>query len=273
MAAGGPAQAGRPLRGDEPPAPVTAYGRSKLAGEEAVRSSSLPWSILRPPMVYGPRDAEVLKVFRLARFGIVPVFGDGTQELSAVYAPDLAEALVAAATSPRTVGRTYSVCHPEIFTSRAFVQAVGRAVNPGRQEPVRVVPLPRWLAVGALTLTGTVARLARQATILTTDKANEFFQPAWTGDPERAYRRIPIGGPRTRSPPDSSSPPLGTGSRDGSEARRAPAARLRRVHHRHRAHPPLAAARDHLGARRERPGGGPGVPRDPARPGASSARP
>jgi nucleoside-diphosphate-sugar epimerase len=183
MAAGGPAQAGRPLRGDEPPAPVTVYGRSKLAGEEAVRASSLPWSILRPPMVYGPRDTEVLKVFRLARLGIVPVFGEGTQELSAVYAPDLAEALIAVSTSPRTVGRTYPVCHPEIFTSRAFVQAVGRAVNPGRQEPVRVVPLPRWLAVGALTLTGTVARLARQATILTTDKANEFFQPAWTGDP------------------------------------------------------------------------------------------
>lgn len=183
LAAAGPAPAGQPLRGDAPAHPVTDYGRSKLAGEEVVRSSSLSWSILRPPMVYGPRDTEVLKVFRLARLGIVPVFGDGTQELSAVYAPDLAEALIAVAASTRSVGRTYSACHPEVFTSRDFVQAVGRAVSPARRSPVRVVPLPRWLAVGVLGLTGAVARLAHQATILTADKANEFFQAAWTGDP------------------------------------------------------------------------------------------
>ena len=80
----GPAQRGVPLAGDEPPAPVTAYGRSKLAGEEAVRAGALPWTILRPPMVYGPRDTEVLKVFKLARLGIAAGLRRRTQELSAV---------------------------------------------------------------------------------------------------------------------------------------------------------------------------------------------
>ena len=55
MAAAGPSAPGRPLTGQEPPQPVTHYGRSKLAGEEEVRRSSLPWTILRPPMVYGGR--------------------------------------------------------------------------------------------------------------------------------------------------------------------------------------------------------------------------
>jgi nucleoside-diphosphate-sugar epimerase len=182
MAAGGPAQRGQPLTGNEPARPVTAYGRSKLEGESVVRESTLPWTILRPPMVYGPRDTEVLKVFRLSRTGIVPVFGDGTQELSAVYGPDLAEALIASATADAAIGRTYYACHPEVFTSRAFVESVGRALRPERGG-VRVFPLPAWLARGALTITGTAARLAGQATILTADKANEFFQPAWTGDP------------------------------------------------------------------------------------------
>ena len=77
---------GLALDGSEPPRPVTAYGRSKLASEEVVRSSRLQWSIVRPPMVYGPRDREVFKVFRLVRYGIAPLFGDGTQELSAVHA-------------------------------------------------------------------------------------------------------------------------------------------------------------------------------------------
>ncbi|MDH4131911.1 MAG: NAD(P)-dependent oxidoreductase [Gemmatimonadota bacterium] len=187
MAAGGPSPRGTPRAGHEPPAPVTAYGRSKLAGEEELRRSPLPWTILRPPLVYGPRDTEILKVFRLARTGFVPVFGDGSQELSAIYGPDLATALVAAARSPATIAKTYYACHPEVFSSGGFVTAVGRAVR-GPRGITRLVPLPPWLARGVLGITGTAARLAGQATILTADKANEFFQPAWTGDPAALAR-------------------------------------------------------------------------------------
>lgn len=179
MAAGGPAPRGAPLRGHEPPAPVTQYGRSKLAGEAVVRAADLPWTIIRPPMVYGPRDQEVLKVFKIARTGLAPVFGDGSQELSAIYGPDLAEALIAAAASERTVGRTYYACHPEVFESGELVRRVGAVVG----QSVRVLPLPGWVARSALTVTGLAARAAGQATILTPDKANEFLQPAWTGDP------------------------------------------------------------------------------------------
>jgi nucleoside-diphosphate-sugar epimerase len=179
MAAGGPAGKGRPLTGTEPPRPVTAYGRSKLAGEKAVTEGPLPWVIMRPPTVYGPRDREVLKVFRMARWGLAPVFGDGSQELSAVHGADLAEALVAAGTATGTTGKIYYPCHPEVVTSAAFVRAVGGAM--GRR--VHLVPVPHPLGRAMLGLTEASARLAGQATILTRDKANEFFQSAWTGDP------------------------------------------------------------------------------------------
>ncbi len=184
MAAGGPAARGLPLTGDEQPAPVTMYGRSKLAGEEFVRASGLPWTIIRPPMVYGPRDTEVLKVFRIARSGLIPVFGDGSQQLSAVYGPDLAEALIAAASSDTAIGKTYYACHPELFSSMEFVRAVGGSLS----KSVRVLTLPEWVARSALGVTGAAARLAGKATILTADKANEFFQPAWTGDPAPLMR-------------------------------------------------------------------------------------
>jgi nucleoside-diphosphate-sugar epimerase len=179
MAAAGPTIRGRPLRGDELPRPVTAYGRSKLAAEQVVTASPLPWSIVRPPMVYGPRDHEVLKVFRLARFGIAPVLGDGTQELSAVHGADLSEALVAAGTSAGAVGRIYYACHPEVFTGVEMARAVGRAM--GRNPAV--IRVPATIGRGVLIVTEATARLAGRTTILTADKANEFFQPAWTGDP------------------------------------------------------------------------------------------
>ena len=179
LAAAGPSPRGAPLTGSETPHPVTAYGRSKLAAEQVVRESRLRWSVIRPPVVYGPRDREILKVFRLARLGMAPVFGDGSQELSAVHATDLAQALVAAGESVATIGGIYTACHPEVFTSAEFGHAVARAMG----RSVTTIRIPSPVGRALLSLTGASARLMRQVTILTTDKANEFFQPAWTGDP------------------------------------------------------------------------------------------
>ena len=181
LAAGGPAEPGHPLKGDETPRPVTAYGRSKLAGEAVVRRGLLPWSILRPPTVYGPGDREVLKVFKIARLGVAPVFGGGHQELSLVYGPDLGEALAEAGRAPGATGKVYYPCHREVVTSGAMVRTIGTAMG----KSVTILPLPALLARGLLAITGAGARLAGKATILTPDKANEFFQPAWTADPAR----------------------------------------------------------------------------------------
>jgi nucleoside-diphosphate-sugar epimerase len=185
LAAAGPAEPGRPLRGDEPGRPVTAYGRSKLAAEEAVRAARLPWTIIRPPMVYGPGDREFLRAFRAARLlGISPVFGTGAQELVAVFAPDLAEALVAAAVAGATAGGTYVASHAEVFTQLDLARKLGRAV--GRE--VTVPRLPGLFARPILLASETAARLTGRPTLLTSDKANEFFAPAWTADPSPLAR-------------------------------------------------------------------------------------
>ena len=184
LAAGGPSPRGLPLQGNEAPRPVTAYGRRKLEAERVVQASGLAWTIVRPPLVYGPRDREVLKVFRLIRFGISPVFGDGSQELSAVHAADLATALVAAGASASTSGRTYHACHPEVFTTADF----GRAVATAMGCSATCVRIPRAAGRALLSITGAAARVSGRPTILTADKANEFFQPAWTGDPAPLIR-------------------------------------------------------------------------------------
>jgi nucleoside-diphosphate-sugar epimerase len=178
LAAGGPVERGTRRSGDEPAQPVTAYGRSKLAGEVIVRGGSLDWVIARPPAVYGPGDREFLRVFKATRVGIVPVFGDGAQQLSLVYAPDLAEALVALGHSTATQ-RVFYPCHPEVLTSSGLAHAVGRVMD----RTIRTVGLPAWTAQAALSVTSTAARLRGRTTLLTRDKAHEFFAPAWTADP------------------------------------------------------------------------------------------
>jgi nucleoside-diphosphate-sugar epimerase len=175
LAVTGPSEAGRPVHDDTWPRPVTAYGRSKLAGEDAVRESGVEHVIVRPPIVYGPRDRQLLRLFRLARRGIVPLLGDGTQQLSLIHAADLADALVAAGESG-LAGRTYHAAHAEAVTQRALASAIGRAVG---RDPV-LVPLPAPLVRAALSLSGAVSWLTGKPTLLDPAKAPELLAPAWT---------------------------------------------------------------------------------------------
>jgi len=175
LAVTGPAPRGTVLDESGAPRPVTPYGRSKKAGEDAVRESGAPFTIVRPPVVYGPRDRQVLRLFRLARRGCVPLLGDGRQELSLVQATDLGQALLAAATCPRAEGRTYHAAHPEVVTQRELARAVGNAVG----RAVRTPALPAVIVRPLLALTGAAARLAGRSTLLSLDKADEFLATAW----------------------------------------------------------------------------------------------
>lgn len=179
LAVAGPTTPGHPTDESHPPQPVTDYGRSKLAAEVLVRAmpASLPWTIVRPPVVYGEWDRGTLKIFQLARRGFAPVFGNGSQELSVIHAEDLARSLIAAATSPAAVGRVYFAAHPTTTTSRALVLAAGRAL--GGREPT-IIPVPPSLARGVLWAVGTLAHIAGRATLLSADKGNEYLAPAWT---------------------------------------------------------------------------------------------
>ena len=176
LAVTGPSEPGRPVDEKTAPRPVTPYGRSKRAGEEAVRASGVVFTIVRPPIVYGPRDRQILRLFRMARRGLVPLLGDGSQELSLVHAADLSAAMVAAAASPAAAGRTYHAAHPEVVTQRALLEEIGRAVD---SRP-RLVPFSRSAFRAVLAVSGVVARVTGRPTVLHPSKAPELMAPAWS---------------------------------------------------------------------------------------------
>ena len=178
LAAAGPARAGVAASTGEEAQPVSDYGRSKLAGEEPVRGLPLAWTILRPPAVYGPRDAELLRVFRAARRGIVPLVGDGAQRLSVVFAADLANAIVRCLEVAPAPG-VYYPAHAERTTARALAEGIAAAVG----VAARIVPIPRSVVRPLFWLNERAARLAGRATLLSSDKAREILAPAWTCSP------------------------------------------------------------------------------------------
>ena len=110
-AAGPAASADRPVREEDPPQPIEAYGSSKLEAEQATMrySATVPVTIVRPSAVYGPMDVDFLNVFKQATNRVAVYAAPRDQVMSIVHVRDLVNALLLAADAPVSRGRTYFV--------------------------------------------------------------------------------------------------------------------------------------------------------------------
>jgi nucleoside-diphosphate-sugar epimerase len=187
LAAGGPATPDRPARENDPPNPISEYGRSKLAGEQEVRGACEPEHvILRPPAVYGPRDTAFLPLFKAVKAHILPRFGSGRLALSLVFVKDLAEAVVTCLTHPAAPGKTFYVASPEVTNAPELAGAIAA------QMKAWTLPLP--LPVAALwllcCLQEAVSRLTRKPGLLSRQKYAELRAPGWVCDPGRLRQEL-----------------------------------------------------------------------------------
>jgi uncharacterized protein YbjT (DUF2867 family) len=110
--------------GADPAAP-SAYGRSKAAGEQALRAGFAGATILRPSIVFGPEDAFFNRFARLAQFlPALPLLGGGKTRFQPVYVGDVADAAMAALDDPASAGRTYELGGPRIYTFRELLELI-----------------------------------------------------------------------------------------------------------------------------------------------------
>ncbi len=169
-------------------APVSAYGRSKLAAERAVRGHAGEWVILRPPAIYGPRDTDVLQFFRLAARGVVPVPA-GERWVSAAYVADVVRAVLAAAAGAG--GRC--VLHLGEPEPRELRDLIGLIAASGGVR-ARVLSVPRWLVRAGGACGDVMQRLGSTRAALTSDKARELVARHWTSSSAGSLRALGLDG-------------------------------------------------------------------------------
>ncbi len=116
------------------------YHRTKWQAEELVTASGIPFTILRPSLIYGPGDQFTLRLADLIRLSpVLPVIGSGTSKVQPIYIDDVVNCIVKAVTSEAFLNEIYEVGGPEQLTYEEVTRAIAGAM--GVSRPVIHMPL------------------------------------------------------------------------------------------------------------------------------------
>jgi nucleoside-diphosphate-sugar epimerase len=193
LAAAGPSLDGRPRSEEDAPAPVSRYGESKLAGERAVHAHAarIEASIVRPPIVYGPGDRELMpQLLRMARAGVIVRVGFRPKRYSLVHVSDLCDGILRVVEAGRRVGRGTDGVYYLDGGPDATWDEIARAACAAAGRRARVLCLPELASAVAAAASTIASAFTREPSILSLDKLREIRQPAWTCRSDRARREV-----------------------------------------------------------------------------------
>lgn len=152
----------RPFTEADPPQPADPYGVSKWEGEQALmevgKQVGMQWSILRPPLVYGPRvGGNFLVLLRAVGRGLPLPLGAVHNRRSLVYVGNLVDVIRMCLTHANARNELFLVSDGEDLSSPDLVRRMAEALH----RRARIVPVPLSLLQVAGTLTGRRAAVNR----------------------------------------------------------------------------------------------------------------
>lgn len=159
--------------------PVSAYGRSKRAAERSLlRTAGTEVAVLRPGGVYGPRDTDLLPLFRLARSGWFPLV-PSSGVVQPIYVADLADAVVAAGVGEAPGSGPWPLAGRGRHRWSDLADGLGEALG----RPVRTFPVPGPLLLAAGAAAELAARVTGRAPDFDRRSARDLARHDWTCDP------------------------------------------------------------------------------------------
>ncbi|QJC55018.1 N-acetyl-alpha-D-glucosaminyl-diphospho-ditrans,octacis-undecaprenol 4-epimerase [Polaromonas vacuolata] len=144
-------QPGSAFTADDAPAPLDAYGISKMEAEQGLREIALQTGmdvvIIRPPLVYGPGvKANFAAMMRWLRRGVPLPLGDIQNQRSLVALDNLVDLIVTCITQPAAANQTFLVSDGEDVSTTELLRRMGQALG----CPARLLPVPAsWLKTAA----------------------------------------------------------------------------------------------------------------------------
>jgi nucleoside-diphosphate-sugar epimerase len=198
-AAAGPSPVNRPMMEDDPPHPVSNYGRSKLAGEEAARqwAGEIPITIVRPPIVFGEYDRDVFRMFDLVAHGWHIVPGLKKKYFSMLHAADLAKGLILTSQKGETLPSPHE--DSDVLGQGVYFIAdewapsyaeLGPMMAEALSRRARILPVPGLVAWAVALVNEILARIRKQSSILNLDKAREGLSGSWVYSPQKAREQL-----------------------------------------------------------------------------------
>jgi nucleoside-diphosphate-sugar epimerase len=162
------------------PQPVTMYGISKLLAEKKLKNiDRLPYIILRPTAVYGPREKDLYTVFKMVNNGLALYSGNGKQKLTFVYIDDLVQFILAVC-KIEVSQKSYFVCDGKNYTSIELNKFIATSLC---KKTVKFgLPLPILTLVA--TVSELVGKISGKVPPLNLDKLNEIKANNWQCDVE-----------------------------------------------------------------------------------------
>ena len=166
------------IRESDTPRPNTAYGKSKLQAEQWLDTQPIPYIILRPTGVYGPRERDYFMMAKSIQAHTDFAVGFQQQDITFVYVSDVVQAVFLALEKGQT-GRRYFLSDGEVYQSAAFSNYIRREL--GTPWWIRITA-PIWL-LRVITFVGEyVGRLTGKVTALNNDKYYIMRQRNWRCD-------------------------------------------------------------------------------------------
>lgn len=160
------------------PCPNTAYGKSKLAAEEFITSTRMPYIILRPTGVYGPRERDYFLMAKSIKNHTDFAVGYKPQDITFVYVTDVVQAIFLAIDS-NISGRSYFLSDGEVYRSSTFSDLIRREL--GNPWWIRITA-PLWV-LRLVTFFGEhISHITGKISALNNDKYNIMKQRNWRCD-------------------------------------------------------------------------------------------
>ncbi len=186
QAAVGPSNDGIPITEDDFPCPISNYGKSKLAGEQEVVNYQkyFPVTIIRPPSVYGPRDDDILTIFKYIKSGIKPQIGKGEKKISIVHVNDLVRGILLAAEHKKAENETFFITNQNDCLWSELENLIAKVMGKNGV----FVRVPEFLLDGIAFVSEKIARISGKAAIVNRDKALEMKQSYWLVDGSKAEK-------------------------------------------------------------------------------------